>query len=175
MSKLARHMAFYAAYHRHPHNKATHFVGVPMIVFSYLLALSYAQAEVGGFPVSAALVFMAVMTVYYMSLDAVIGLTVGVATLPLLWLAHQVTGMSAAAGWAIGLGTFLVGWAIQLLGHKFEGNRPALVSNIWQMFVAPLFLAAEAFFMLGLRKDVEAEVEELVARGVPGAAKPAHA
>lgn len=162
MAKLAEHMTFYAAYHRDPRNRLTHFFGVPTIVFSYLLLLSYPQVDIAGFPVSAALVFTAVMTLYYMTLDAVIGFALGLVMVPLLYAAHLVAGMPLSVGVAAFLASFLGGWAVQLLGHKFEGNRPALVSNVWQMFVAPLFLMAEVFFMLGLKKDVEADVERRV-------------
>lgn len=174
MSKLAEHMTFYAAYHRDPRNRLTHFFGVPAIVFSYLQLLSYLQVELAGVPVSAAMVFMAAMTVYYMTLDRSVGFCLGIVSLPILAAAHWVAGMDAGVGVAAFLVGFVGGWAVQLLGHKFEGNRPALVSNVWQMFVAPLFLVAEVFFMLGLKKDVEAEVERRVAaftaeRGAPGA------
>ncbi len=178
MSRLAEHMTFYAAYHRDPRNRLTHFFGVPAIVFSYLLLLSYPQVEVAGFPVSAALVFMAVMTVYYMTLDVVIGAALGVVTIPILYAAHLVAGMPVGIGVTAFLVSFVGGWAVQLLGHKYEGNRPALVSNVWQMFVAPLFLMAEAFFMAGLKKDVEADVERRVEayvaeHGKPGVKAPA--
>lgn len=174
MSKLAEHMTFYAAYHRDPRNRLTHFFGVPAIVFSYLQLLSYLQVELAGVPVSAAMVFMAAMTVYYMTLDRSVGFCLGIVSLPILAAAHWVAGMDAGVGVAAFLVGFVGGWAVQLLGHKFEGNRPALVSNVWQMFVAPLFLVAEVFFMLGLKKDVEAEVERRVAaftaaRGTPDA------
>ena len=40
MKPIEEHMAFYEAYHRHPLNKATHFIGIPLIVFSLLVLLS---------------------------------------------------------------------------------------------------------------------------------------
>ncbi|WP_114392106.1 DUF962 domain-containing protein [Oleisolibacter albus] len=168
MSKLAGHMAFYAAYHRHPHNKLTHFFGVPTIVFSLLLAMSALRMEVAGQPVTLAMAFVAVMTVYYISLDALIGVTVGLLTLPFLWLADLVSQMETGTAVGIGVAAFVIGWAIQLLGHKFEGNKPALLQNIFQIFVAPLFLTTELFFALGLRKQLEGEVDRLVAGGIGG-------
>jgi uncharacterized membrane protein YGL010W len=38
------------------------------------------------------------------------------------------------------------------VGHAFEGRKPALADNLFQIFVAPIFLAAEVFFALGLKK-----------------------
>jgi uncharacterized membrane protein YGL010W len=65
----------------------------------------------------------------------------------------------------IGAGVFLVsfvgGWVVQLVGHVFEGRKPALTDNLFQIFVAPIFLAAEATFALGMRKQLQARVESM--------------
>ena len=53
-------MAMYTAYHRNPMNCATHFVGVPLIVFALLVAMSLIPlGQTGGIPISAATVFFA--------------------------------------------------------------------------------------------------------------------
>ena len=44
------------------------------------------------------------------------------------------------------------GQLIQLLGHAFEGRRPALFDNLLQVFNAPLFLTVEVMEYLGVRK-----------------------
>lgn len=168
MSRLARTMAFYAAYHRHPHNKLTHAFGVPTIVFSLILAATYARFEIGGMEISLALILVAGLIFYYVSLDGLIGGAMAVVSVPVLWLAEQVASLPATTAAAIGIAAFVGGWAVQLLGHWFEGNKPALTANLWQIFMAPLFLMAEAFFALGLRKDVEAEVNRLVESGIAG-------
>ena len=49
---------------------------------------------------------------------------------------------------------FVGGWILQLVGHVFEGRRPALVDNLLQIFVAPIFLMAEVFFALGYKPEV---------------------
>lgn len=177
VGRLARSMAFYSAYHRHPHNRLTHYFGVPTIVFAVMLGLSYIQVPLGGTQISVALILMAVLAAYYVYLDPMIGGTLAALSVPFLMLADHVTTLPGQTAAIIGAVTFIGGWAVQLLGHKFEGNKPALTANLLQIFVAPLFLVAEAYFALGLRKDVEAQVERLVADGIggPGAlGLPAH-
>lgn len=168
VGRLARSMAFYSAYHRHPKNRLTHYFGVPTIVFAIMLALSYVTVPLGGTTVSLALLLMAALAAYYVYLDALIGGTLALISIPLLMLADRLTAEPPAVTATIGLIAFFGGWAVQLLGHKFEGNKPALTANLLQIFVAPLFLTAEAYFAIGIRKDVEAEVERLVADGVGG-------
>jgi uncharacterized membrane protein YGL010W len=53
---------------------------------------------------------------------------------------------------------FVGGWRLQLIGHYFEGRKPALVDNVFQIFVAPIFLAAEVFFALGYKKNLRKNV-----------------
>ncbi|MFM7461981.1 MAG: Mpo1-like protein, partial [Burkholderiales bacterium] len=59
----------YAAYHRDRRNIATHFVGVPIIVFSVVLAL--AQVVIG--PVHLGWVGIILATSYYLALDRPLG------------------------------------------------------------------------------------------------------
>jgi uncharacterized membrane protein YGL010W len=47
------------------------------------------------------------------------------------------------------------------VGHGFVGRKPALADNLFQIFVAPIFLAAEAAFALGLRHETRDAVEAL--------------
>jgi uncharacterized membrane protein YGL010W len=61
--------------------------------------------------------------------------------------------------WLFGI-AFVVGWSFQLVGHVFEGRRPALVDNLLQALVAPLFILLEGLFALGLRRDVQQRVED---------------
>ena len=58
---------------------------------------------------------------------------------------------------------FVGGWVFQLVGHVFEGRRPALSDNLFQIFIAPIFLVAEVFFALGLKRDVRRKIEERLA------------
>jgi uncharacterized membrane protein YGL010W len=45
----------------------------------------------------------------------------------------------------------------------FEGRKPALTDNLFQIFIAPIFLVAELFFALGLKRDVLKKIEEKLA------------
>lgn len=164
MSRLAEHMTFYAAYHQDPRNKLTHVFGVPTIVFAILLAMACVPLgfSIAGVPITLATAFVAVMIAIYLWLDLAVGFAMALFTVAVLWLAHLVAAQGGAVVWTVFLATFVGGWIVQLIGHKFEGNKPALTQNLLQIFVAPLFLTAELFFALGLKKDVEAEVERRV-------------
>jgi uncharacterized membrane protein YGL010W len=152
-------MSFYAAYHQDARNKATHFVGVPVIVFSLLIPLGWLRIEVGGFPLSAALVVSALLLLYYLVLDLPLGLAMAAVFALMLRGAEPLSQAAFGASLAWFLVLFVAGWALQLWGHVFEGRKPALVDNLFQIFVAPIFLAAEAFFALGYKPKLHEEVQ----------------
>jgi uncharacterized membrane protein YGL010W len=155
MTTLVERLASYAQYHRDKRNIATHFVGIPMI----LVGTQATLARIGIGPVNAAVAATGVATQYYRSLDPIYGAAMGavlggtcalgtaIAALPLpLW-----------AGAAAGL--FVGGWALQLVGHYFEGKKPAFLDDVRGLLDGPLFLIAEAAFALGLSKDLREEIE----------------
>jgi uncharacterized membrane protein YGL010W len=76
----------------------------------------------------------------------------------MLWGAEPLSqaALGASAAWFLVL--FIGGWALQLWGHVYEGRKPALVDNLFQVFVAPIFLAAEVFFALGYKPKLHEEV-----------------
>ena len=159
MQTLEDQMSFYAAYHQDARNKATHFVGVPLIAFSLLIPLGWLRIELGGFPVSAALVVTALLLAYYLVLDIPLGLAMCVVFALMLWGAEPLSqaALVASAAWFLVL--FIGGWALQLWGHVFEGRKPALVDNLFQVFVAPIFLAAEVLFALGYKPKLHEAVQ----------------
>ena len=66
----------------------------------------------------------------------------------------------SAQGWAWFAVLFIGGWVLQLAGHVFEGRKPALADNLFQIFVAPIFLAAEVFFALGYKPQLHQRVQQ---------------
>jgi uncharacterized membrane protein YGL010W len=158
--RLSGILASYGRFHRDPRNRLTHCFGVPAILYAVLIPLALHPQALSGVSLRLDRVVIVLATVGYIALDAGLGLSLGVA-LGLLGAAAEATcilvGPSSAL--AIAATVFLLGWALQLLGHRLEGNRPALLTNLAQIFVAPLFLAAEVGFSLGLRRRLRSEVE----------------
>ena len=160
MKTLADHLSQYAAYHRDRRNIATHFVGIPMIVLAVVVLLARPSFGVGGWPVSAATLAVVAATVYYLRLDLRLGALMGALLLACLLLAQATVGLSTGAWAAVGVGLFVVGWVIQFVGHLFEGRKPAFLDDISGLIIGPLFVAAEAAFLLGLRPELAAQIEQ---------------
>jgi uncharacterized membrane protein YGL010W len=71
---LEEQMAFYARYHQDARNKATHFVGVPLIMLALLIPLSFMRIEILGFGVTPAMLLAAAVLAYYFVLDVALAL-----------------------------------------------------------------------------------------------------
>jgi len=164
-SFFARQLATYASYHRDHRNRATHFVGILAIVFSLLVPLALWRVHAFGYDVSAALILTVLALLGWIALDAVIGLAMIVVMVPFLvvaeWIARNYGGTTA---WIVFALFFVGGWIFQLVGHVWEGKRPALVDNLFQAFIGPMFIMAEVLMALGLKRELKAVVE-----GTPGA------
>ncbi|TMH54945.1 MAG: DUF962 domain-containing protein [Betaproteobacteria bacterium] len=160
MKTLDQQMAVYAAYHRNRWNRLTHFIGVPAIIFAILIPMSWVSL---GEDLSLAHLFLGAVLAYYFLLDVPLALATAVAVGALFLAAKLAAGTGIASGW-IWFGVFFAGgWIFQLVGHVFEGRRPALADNLFQIFIAPIFLVAEAFFALGLKRDLLKKIETKLA------------
>lgn len=101
---LTQQYAYYLQEHQHPLNRATHFVGIPVIV-----------------------------------------VTMGLA--------------AALMSWKILVAGQLVGWFFQLLGHRIEGNRPALLKRPISFLMGPLMVLIELLGFVGLQPEFARRAE----------------
>jgi uncharacterized membrane protein YGL010W len=160
MKTIEDQMSFYAAYHQDARNKATHFIGVPAIMLSLFIPLAWLRFDAGGLTITAAMVFAAVVLMYYFFLDVPLAFAMLVITGVLVSIGENISGLGAVAPWIWFAVLFVGGWILQLVGHGFEGRRPALADNLFQIFVAPIFLAAEVFFALGYKPHLHQRVQQ---------------
>jgi uncharacterized membrane protein YGL010W len=155
MSSLVDRLVSYAEYHRDRRNIATHFVGIPMI----LVGTQAALARIGIGPINAAVGATGLASRYYRAIDPSYG-----AAMAAVLGATCATGTAIAAlpmpMWAAATaGLFVGGWALQFLGHYFEGKKPAFLDDLRGLLDGPLFLVAEVAFALGLSGELREEVE----------------
>ena len=149
----------YAEYHRDRRNIATHLVGVPMIVFAVGVLLARPAFTLGGLALSPAWLVFAVAAAWYLTRGhLVVGVAVTAVVGALIVLAHSVAYGSVASWLMWGLGTFIVGWVIQFVGHCWEGRKPAFVDDLAGLFIGPMFVTAEVLFALGLCRPLHDEI-----------------
>lgn len=164
MKRIEQYLSEYANYHRDQRNIYTHYVGIPLIVFSLFCLLSkpvigLTVPFIGNVVVSPAILVWLVGNIFYLKLDAKLGAVMLLVTAGMLYVARPVALLGIGLWLAISLGIFIVGWALQFLGHHYEGKKPAFVDDIMGLAIGPLFVLAEMSFELGLRRELKQEIE----------------
>ena len=150
----------YAEYHRDRRNIATHFVGVPMIVFAVGVLLSGVHFLVAGLDLTLAWVVFALVAVWYLTRGHLgVGLATTLGMGALMVLAHQLPGSSLGQWLSWGVGFFVVGWIIQFIGHYYEGKKPAFADDLVGLLVGPMFVVMEMLAPLDLFRGLIADVE----------------
>ena len=137
MKKVDSLLADYAFYHRTRGNKACHFIGIPLIMYSLFALL---RPVVLLEPLTLAEILVVVSVAYYLSLD--LKLAIGMlAIVSLLDLAAWKT-----ADLRIGIAAMVIGWILQGIGHAvYEKRSPAFFRNLVHLLVGPLFLLNEVW------------------------------
>lgn len=148
MSKAVRYLDDYGLYHRDSRNELTHAVGIPLILLSILTCAANVRLfEAAGLTVDLGWVLVAGLTVYYGTLNVTLGLAMGV-VLAVLQLVG-VVALGRSLWWALTL--FVVGWALQFVGHMWEGKRPAFTRNAIHLLIGPVWIVHKLLERLGLK------------------------
>lgn len=162
METATRQLIEYARYHRDPRNIATHFVGIPLIAFG--IAVMLARVPLGGadalLPGAHWLVW-ALTGVWYLRQGR---WSLTVPTLAVLGgmvaLADPLAEADMTTWLAWGLGSFVVGWVFQAVGHVWEGRKPAFFDDLRGLLVGPMFVLAELLMALGLLRGLRETIEQ---------------
>lgn len=158
-------MVQYASYHRDRRNIATHFFGIPLIVFAIGVFMARARFGLGTVEVTPAEIAWAAATLWYLTRgNVVLGVATSLVNGALIALAHPFAQGGTVAWLAVGLGTFVVGWVLQFIGHYYEGRKPAFVDDLVGLLVGPMFVVGEALFAAGLCRPL---ADEIVRRSGP--------
>jgi uncharacterized membrane protein YGL010W len=136
------------------------------------LPFSLLPVTVFGVQTNAATLLVMPALLFWISLDVAIGLGIVVVAIPLLFAAAAIVShVSVAWVWIITAALTVIGWAMQIIGHKcFEGNWPALVDNPMHMLMSPMYFFAKLFVALGYRPDLAALIQKSsrqMSRGSP--------
>jgi uncharacterized membrane protein YGL010W len=163
VKSLEENLTQYAAYHRDRRNIATHFFGIPLIVFAIVLALASASFTVGGIAITLAAIASIAACAYYFRLDTAFGAAMAATLFAMCAAASEITArLGDGAVLALAAALFAIGWALQFWGHRFEGMKPAFFDDARQLLIGPLFVCAEAFFFFGARPQLRRYIEERV-------------
>jgi uncharacterized membrane protein YGL010W len=165
-----RYIAAYADSHQSVLNCAMHFIGIPTLFVAVLIPLGLYPVNIGPIAISIGSLMVVPAAIGWIALEWRIGAAMLVAVVPLAasaeWIARS--GSPGRAWWVATL-MFAVGWTFQIVGHAvFEGRKPALVGNLFHMFIGPMFVTAKILVALGWWRDLAALLQGSSSAGVAG-------
>ena len=151
-----RQLADYVKYHRDPWNCAMHVFGIVFLFLAAVLPLSACPVSVFGAQTTVAALMVLPVLIYWLLLDAALGMAiVGAAVVLLSTAAVIVHHASPADVWLISAVLIVIGFTLQVAGHRFfERRQPALMDNPTHLLLGPLFVMAKLFIALGFRHDL---------------------
>ena len=129
----------YGESHRHPRNKAIHWVCVPLITWS-LLALLWAWSP------AAAYVLIGVATAFYLTLSFAIA--VGMLAVSAV-MVYPLTLLGDATV-PVALAVFVAAWIGQFVGHRIEGKKPSFFEDVRYLLVGPARLLGMLYRRVGI-------------------------
>ena len=153
-----RQLADYVEYHRDSWNCAMHVVGILLLFTGAVLPLTLVKFPLFGVEVSLAVTMALPVLVYWLMLDAGIGIGILLAAIVLLSVATAIGNqVSTAMMWSIFGVLIAFGIVSQVVGHKvFEERQPSMVDHPTHFLLGPMFVMAKLFIALGFRRDLAA-------------------
>jgi uncharacterized membrane protein YGL010W len=129
----------YGRHHRHPLNKALHWICVPLIVWS-VLGLLWSAAPL------AAYVALAAVLVFYLWLSVPLALGMAVVLAVML---YALTGLGERT-LVVSAAVFVGAWIGQFIGHAIEHSRPSFLEDVRSFLIGPAWLLGFAYRRLGI-------------------------
>lgn len=160
MRALAKNLAIYKNFHTKLITEITHYIGIPLVIFALMIIFSWVHVKVpNAFDTTLAWLLTALVIIYYLFLDLIIGATLSLILIILNFIAGYITHNEPSwHSFEIFIVIFVVGLIFLALGHLFESKRPALMSNLKYALIGPIYLTAEVFFCLGFKKNLQQEM-----------------
>jgi uncharacterized membrane protein YGL010W len=172
-ASFKRQLADYVEYHRDPWNCAMHVFGIVALFLAAMLPLSLWPIHALGAYTTMAPIMVLPVLVYWLLLDAAVGVAIlGAAVMLLSAAAMIVNHASPVSVWSITAALIVIGVSFQIVGHRlFERRQPALVDNPTHLLLGPMFVMAKLFIGLGFRQDLAAIIQR-VPQPLPRGASP---
>jgi uncharacterized membrane protein YGL010W len=143
----------YAVSHRHPVNKALHWICVPLIVWSLigllwsLPAPGRAQLDYANWATYA----VTAAVLYYALLSMPLALGVLPVLAAMLFSVDALSQLAQVPLWAVSAVVFVLAWFGQFVGHAIEGERPSFFKDVQFLLIGPIWLLAALYRRAGIR------------------------
>ena len=151
----------YKTYHLDKTNIKIHFLCVPIIQWTVLQFLAFIPLRFVSEDFTVEHIFFAYGITYWFILKWELGLGMLAISFPMHVISQDFKNYPGMG--KITLAIFVVAWIGQFIGHfVYEKAKPAFFDDITQLFVGPVFLMSEFFFLFGWRSDLDPEKRDSI-------------
>lgn len=152
MRSIEQWLAAYGEHHQNHTNKTLHWLGIPTIVFSligmlYLIPLPCALSCRG---VTVALIVAVLALLYYFALSRSLAIGMLVVIGAMYAAVSAMVELLGERALIVMVALFVVGWTIQFVGHRIEGQKPSFFEDLQFLLIGPVWLLADAYRRLGI-------------------------
>jgi uncharacterized membrane protein YGL010W len=144
----------YSDSHRHPTNKAIHWICVPAILFSVLgLLWLLPVPEIAAISPWAnwATLVMALAVIYYLVLAPALAAGMALVAAAMLGIIYWLDKALTFPLWWLLAAVFVVAWTGQFIGHEIEGKKPSFFKDLQFLLIGPVWLMADLYRRLGIQ------------------------
>ena len=152
MKTIHQWLSEYGESHQNHTNKTIHWICVPAIFFS-IIGLLYGiklPFAIGGLQITVAIVVLALVTIYYISLSKTLWIGLLMFAVLCIWLCGLIETANVMQLWLISIIVFVVAWVGQFYGHKVEGKKPSFLKDIQFLMIGPAWLMSFIYKKLGI-------------------------
>ncbi len=158
MRKIDELLLAYGESHRHPTNKAVHWLCVPAIMFSLLgllwnlpatplqLLPGLEQEPLANWSV----VLLILASLYYIRLSIPLFLGMLVISAGLIYGNLRLSALGSSMHIWASLGIFAVAWIGQFIGHHIEGKKPSFIKDVQFLLIGPAWLMHFLYKKMGI-------------------------
>lgn len=129
----------YGESHRHPTNKAIHWVCVPLITWSLLAMLWWLSP-------AAAYALIGIATLFYLTLS----FTIAIGMLAVVAVMVYPLTLLGDATLPVAIAVFVAAWIGQFAGHRIEGRKPSFLEDLRFLLVGPAWVLADLYRRVGI-------------------------
>jgi uncharacterized membrane protein YGL010W len=153
MASIATLLEYYNQNHRHTSNKYLHYVGIPLM-YGAIIAIFY-SVKIGLYfqpdiSINLGHIAITIFILYYIKVSYKLSVAFFLVSIVAIWLCYTIEeeGFNLLL---IAIFLLPISLAIQLYGHKIEGNKPVFLSNLKYTLIGPAWLMTKIFRQIEMK------------------------
>tara|TARA_Y100000590_G_scaffold360368_1_gene416623 strand:+ start:592 stop:1065 length:474 start_codon:yes stop_codon:yes gene_type:complete len=145
----------YSLYHKNQTNKVIHWFCIPLIMLSLfgLLSIPNIQINISSsiYNINLSYILITLAAIFYVRLSLTITVGMLLISAGLVSIVDYLDTYSKNQLFYLYLILFIFSWAIQFIGHKIEGKKPAFIKDLKFLLIGPAWLLSFIYIKLKIK------------------------